>query len=132
MPAPGYSSETGTGLPTDILASTVGLKVITITIDTTARDSTNPVATTNLRRGLMLVPDAGVGDRYTELDAAVAGSAAVVVLAEDIYDIDNGNQLAKAYFAGAFKNGVLLDDSGTTLTHFTAANCQRIEIRDNL
>jgi len=127
----GYKvDEEGTGFVHEILASDQ-FEEHAITIDSSCVDTTHTGATTDLRRGLMLVPDAGVGGRYTELDAGAAGSAEVVVLAENIFGIDDGNQVAKAYFVGTFKEGVLFDDSGTTLTHFTAANCQRIRILEN-
>lgn len=129
----GYKTD-GSGLSgLDILASTVGLKEIAITIDTSARDSNNS-PTTTLRRGLLMWPDSTVSDRYTEFDAAAAtatASSKAVVLAEDVPNIDNGNVVASAYWAATFKNGVIFDDSGTTLTHWTADECQRLEIRDN-
>lgn len=127
----GYKARAGSGLSDEILASTRGLVRKSITIDSTARDTTNTGATTYLRRGLMLAPDAGVGDLYMELDAGLAGSAEVVVLAEDVPDISQGDQVISAYFAGFFKNNVLFDDSGKTLTHFTAANAQQIQILPN-
>jgi hypothetical protein len=129
----GYKTATGTGLSYELLASTADLQIISITIDSSAVDSNSPV-TTNLRRGLMMWPDPTVGDRYTEFDAAAATATAsneAVILAEDVPNIDNGNAVAKAYYSATFKNGVIFDDSGTTLTHWTAGECQRIKIRDN-
>ena len=127
----GYKDLDGTGIAMELLASTEDFELITITIDSSTVDTTHTGATTDLRRGLMLYQDSGVGDLYTELDLAAAGDTTVVVLAEDIFAINDGNQTAKAFYTGTFKNGVLFDDSGTTLTHFTAANVQRIRIRDN-
>lgn len=129
MTLPGYQNPTGTGIKQEILASEKFTKT-SVTIDSTARDTTNGT-TTDLRRGLMLVPKAALDGRYIQLAAADAGSPDVVVLAEDIFGIDNGDQLAEAYEHADFKDGVLLDDSGVTLTHFTAANCQRINIMVN-
>ena len=131
---PGYSSE-GAGLSGDeLLASTQDLQYISITIDSSAVDTTNTGNTTYLRRGLILYPDSGVGDRYTEFDAAAAGSTLsvnAVVLAEDVPNIDNGSVPAKAYFSATFKSGVLFDDSGTTLTHWVPAECPRLKVRTN-
>lgn len=128
MPVIGYHDPQGTGLDHELLASDQFRKM-SITIDTTARDTANTGHTTDLRRGLMMVPGTGLGGRYIQLALADAGSPDVVVLAENCFGIDAQNQVAEAYYAGDFKPNVLFDDSGLTLTHFTAANCQRISIR---
>lgn len=129
----GYKTATGTGLSYELLASTADLQVISITIDSSAVDSNNS-PTTSLRRGLLMWPDPTVSDRYTEFDAAAATATAsieAVVLAEDVPNIDNGDAVAKAYYSATFKDGVIFDDSGTTLTHWDKTECPRLKIRDN-
>jgi hypothetical protein len=131
----GYGDYKGTGVSEEILASMENLVERSITVSSACRDLANGT-TTELRRGLLLYPDAGVSNLYTEFDAAavIAGKeATVVVLAEPIVDISTGNLTVKAYEAGVFKKNKLIDASGYTLTHFDAAaqlKCQRIVIRE--
>jgi len=132
---PGYGGYQGTGLTEEILASTVGLKKISITIDSTAVDSTHTGYTTTLRRGLLMWPDPTVGDRYTEFDAAAATATAsnqAVVLGEQVEMDGTNDAVAMAYFAACFKADKLFDDSGTGLSHWDPTECPRLEIRDNL
>jgi len=119
----GYHSYDGTGLTEEILASMEGLIEISITIDSTCRDTAN-ATTTDLRRGLVLWPDTAVtNDNYTQFDAAAKSAGAggqAVVLAHPV-DISAGvNIVAKAYKGCVLKPDKLIDDSGYTLTHFDA------------
>jgi len=128
----GYHSFLGTGLNEEILASEENLVHTSVTIDSTCRDTTNAVIT-DLRRGLILFPDPTTtpAGQWTQLDAAAVTATLedkVVVLAHPV-DISGGDVVAKVYESGVFKTGKLLDDSGTTLTHFNSQKAQRIVIR---
>ena len=131
---PGYSGFQGTGLSEEILASTIGLKKISITIDAAARDVNHIADTTYLRRGLIMWPDSTHSLRYTEFDAAAAVALAskdAVVLGEDVQLDGTNSAVAMAYFAACFLKDKIFDNSGTTLSNWIADECQRLEIRSN-
>ena len=132
---PGYGGYQGTGLSEEILASTVGLKKVSITIDASARDVNNTVDTTYLRRGLIMWPDTAHDDKFTEFDGAAATAVAskdAVVLGEDVQLDGTNDAVAMAYFAACFKKDKIFDNSGTGLSNWVPGECQRLEIRANL
>lgn len=132
MSLPGNQGETAPVLfiEDDLLASTKGLKPITIIIDTAARDTNNPLGSTNLRKGLLMAPVTASG-KYKEFDDGNGDgtevSANVVVLRYPVMDIDEGDKRAAAFFAGCFHSeSLLVHDGGTDPTW---ADVQRIERR---
>jgi len=126
-PSYGYKGMTGTGITHEILASDE-CEIISILIDSATRDTGNTPDTT-LRRGLLLAWDT-VNKRYIELTTGATESAAAVVLAEDIFKMDEATDhvVAKAYYKANFKTGALIDDSAS----FDPALCPRLFIRDNV
>ena len=103
----GYTGEVGASYAPEEIASTEGLQWITVTIDTTTLDAANPDGSTDLRKYLTLAR--GGNGKYTQFSATDHTSSNIVILGENIYDIDNGDQVAKALWAGTFKTGVIIE-----------------------
>ena len=118
----GYKYHDGTGLDDELLASDQ-YQMISITIDTAARDADNVGYETTLRRGLVLVLSSG---KYTIAPDATLNATAVV-LAETVPGIDAGDVVAKAYYKATFKTGKVLDPGG----YMDFAECPRLSVRDN-
>ena len=113
MSIPGIGSLDGTGLKFEILAND-DYVLKSITIDTSTRDSGN-TTTTDLRRGLLLCPDSDAGNRYIVANHADGSQdlSEAVVLAENIYGIDDGNHTAAAFWRCTLKNGRLIDPNSS-------------------
>ena len=109
MPNIGIGASDGSGSHIEILASSE-FELRSITVDTSCRDTGN-TTTTNLRRGLLLAPDSAVANRFIPADHndASINDDQAVVLAEDVYDIDDGHQVVKAFWKCTLKNGRLID-----------------------
>jgi len=107
--SPGYGTSTGTGLVHEILANN-DFVLNSITIDTSTRDAGN-ATTTNLRRGLLLAPDSAHANRYILANHATGtiNHDQAVVLCEDVFDIDDGHQVAASFWRCTLKNGMMID-----------------------
>ena len=126
---PGYGGQTGSKLEFEILASDQ-YELKSITIDTSTRDAGN-TTTTDLRRGLLLAPSSALGGMYTTFDAAskdpdLSDDSKIVVLAENVFGIDDGDQVAVAFWKATFRPDTLIDTEAGGAGAWTPADCQRI------
>lgn len=119
----GYYSEVGAGYGGEGVASTTGLEIQSITIDATTLDAANPDGSTDLRKYLTLAPQSN--GKYAEFSTTDHTSSDLVILAENIYSINDGDQVAKAIFSGTFKSGFIVESDTVSWDEV-----QRIRIRN--
>lgn len=105
----------------NILASTEVMEIISILIDKTARDATNPDGATNLRPGLILTRDAATG-KYVHGAAAGGDEDSAVILMHAKAGIDGGDQTAAAFYVAT-----VWEDALIIPTVFDWSACQRLK-----
>lgn len=110
----GYTYGRGTEGAEEILASTVGVIFKSVTLSSETRDVGHS-PNTDLRKGLAL----GKGDatdtgKWTDFDSGHS-DIDVVILAENIFDINKGDQIISVISAGKLKSGAIKEDGHTVV-----------------
>lgn len=113
-----YKDGTSTLIAVDDLLAVSDPDILTASLDLTARDTGHPVASTSLRRGLLLGLITA-SDTYKEYDSGAADGTEneedAVILAHEVIDIHlaQGSSLAvSVYVRGVFKSAAVFVTGG--------------------
>lgn len=118
-PEVGIHTRKGTGATWHGLASEQ-FELISITVAGKTRDTGN-INSDDLRQGITLERDATTG-KYVEF---ASDHDTLVILGEPLYDlIDNGDQVAVAFWSGSFYQDAIIE-----LATVTWSSAQRFRIR---